>query len=62
MDLILGGFVRLHLETFSRADIDELESIMDIPDQEMLGWATKLVPVPAATVSPLLARILDFTP
>jgi antitoxin CptB len=62
MDLILGGFVTRHLDSFSAPEIADLERIMDIPDQEMLGWATKQAPVPAEHASPLLARILDYKP
>ena len=46
MDLILGGFVTRNLEGFTDAEIADLERIMDIPDQDMLSWATKQEPVP----------------
>lgn len=62
MDLILGGFVTRNLDGFTEAEIAELERIMDIPDQEMLSWATKQEPVPADHASALLSRILDLTP
>lgn len=62
MDLILGGFVTRNIENFTEADITELERIMDIPDQDMLSWATKQEPVPPGHASALLARILDLTP
>ena len=62
MDLILGGFVVKHLDQFSTMEIAELEAIMEIPDQEMLSWATKQEPVPERYASPLLARILDYKP
>lgn len=59
MDLILGGYVTRNLDAFSAADIDQLEAIMDIPDQEMLGWATKQEVVPEEYASPLLLKILE---
>lgn len=62
MDLILGGFVMKHLDRFSTVELDQLEAIMEIPDQEMLSWATKQEPVPERYASPLLVRILDYTP
>jgi antitoxin CptB len=62
MDLILGGFVTRNLEAFSEPEIAELERIMDIPDQDMLAWATKQVAVPPEHASALLARILAYTP
>ncbi len=62
MDLILGGFVTRHLTTFSEDEVAELERIMEIPDQDMLAWATGQQPVPDNHASPLLSRILDYTP
>jgi len=62
MDLILGGFVTRYIADFDSTELDELEAIMQLPDQEMLTWATRLVPVPAEHTSPLLLRILDFKP
>ncbi|MFM8746412.1 MAG: succinate dehydrogenase assembly factor 2 [Aestuariivirga sp.] len=62
MDLILGGFVTRHLAGFSLDEILELERIMDIPDQELLAWATRQTDVPAVHASPLLARILAHAP
>ena len=62
MDLILGGFVTRHIGSFSEAEVAELERIMDIPDQDMLSWATKQADVPAEHASLLLTRILAYTP
>ena len=62
MDLILGGFVARHIDTFSDAEIADLERIMDIPDQDMLSWATRQAEIPPQHVSPLLIRILASAP
>jgi antitoxin CptB len=62
MDLLLGGFVASNLDSFSETDIGELERIMDIPDQDMLTWATRQAPVPPEQCSALLSRILVLTP
>ena len=62
MDLILGGFVVKHLETFTEAEITDLERIMEIPDQDMLSWATKQADVPPEHLSALLTRILAYAP
>ncbi|PZF77080.1 succinate dehydrogenase assembly factor 2 [Aestuariivirga litoralis] len=62
MDLILGGFVVQHLGGFSEDEITDLERIMEIPDQDMLSWATRQAEVPPEHLSPLLTRILAYTP
>ena len=62
MDLILGGFVVKGLDQFSEAEIADLERIMEIPDQDMLSWATLQAPVPPEHASGLLTRILAYRP
>ena len=62
MDLILGGFVTRNIDAFTAVELDRLEAIMNIPDQEMLGWATKQKPVPPEHASPLLMHILGHRP
>ena len=62
MDLILGGFVTRNLDGFSEAEIADLERIMEIPDQDMLSWATRQAEIPPQHVSPLLIRILASAP
>jgi antitoxin CptB len=62
MDLILGGFVTGNIGTISAAELDQLEAIMDIPDQDLLNWATKQQAVPPELSSPLLLRILELGP
>jgi antitoxin CptB len=61
MDLLLGGYVAVHLATLSEADLDALETIIDIPDQTLLAWATRLEDVPA-NAPPLLRAILNHRP
>ena len=58
MDLILGGFVTRHVADLDHAQLDALETIMEIPDQEMLTWATGQAPVPEEFASPLLLQII----
>lgn len=60
MDLILGGFVSRNIDSLAMPEIAELETIMDIPDQDMLAWATKQQPLPEGLATPLLLRILDY--
>jgi antitoxin CptB len=62
MDLILGGFVTANLPHLSTEEIAELERIMDIPDQDMLAWATAQQAVPEQFTSDLLTRILGHRP
>jgi antitoxin CptB len=61
MDLLLGGFVTARLGALSAAEVADLEAIIDIPDQQMLAWATAQEALPE-DASPLLLEILRWRP
>lgn len=62
MDLIIGGFAEAHLAGLSAAELTDFARILELPDQEMLAWVTRVERVPEGVRSPLLDRILDFQP
>jgi antitoxin CptB len=62
MDLILGGFAEARIDAMTPAELDQLEAVIELPDQELLAWATRQEPVPIHRRSPLLDEILDFRP
>lgn len=62
MDLLLGGFVRAHLEQFSETELDELEIIIALPDPELMGWIMGEIPVPPPQATPTLRALLTYRP
>ena len=56
-DLLIGGFVRAHLDGFTAADLDALETLMDIPDNDLADWLTGRLPIPPGAATPMLLRI-----
>lgn len=60
MDLLLGGFATTRIDTMTPAELDQLEAVIDLPDQQLLAWATRQEPVPAQLRSRLLDEILAF--
>lgn len=62
MDIIVGGFAAANLETMDTAALDAFEAILDIPDQDLLSYATLLVDVPLHLRSPMLEAVLAFRP
>ncbi|MGH6854383.1 MAG: succinate dehydrogenase assembly factor 2 [Aestuariivirga sp.] len=62
MDLILGGFARQRIATMDETELLALEAIVELPDQELLSWATKVTPVPVEHVSALLMEMLEHRP
>jgi len=57
-DLMIGGFVRDHLATFAVADLDDLESLLQLPDTDLADWLTGRRPMPPEA-APMLRRIQE---
>jgi len=55
-DLMAGGFVRVHLAEFDPAELDALETLLDLPDTELADWLTGRIPLPT-DASPMLVRM-----
>jgi antitoxin CptB len=56
-DLMIGGFVREHLNTLTEADIEALEALMELPDVDLADWLTGRRPIPPEDATPMLLRI-----
>jgi antitoxin CptB len=59
-DLMIGGFVRAHLEALTEADLDALETVMEMPDTDLAEWLTGREPIPPEEDTPMLRRMRDF--
>jgi antitoxin CptB len=62
MDLILGGFAQKRIAALTESQLRELEAIIDLPDQDLLTWATKQGEVPSEHGSALLFEMLQHRP
>jgi antitoxin CptB len=60
VDLILGRFADGNIEELTDAELTEFESLMDVPDGELLAWLTGEADVPASHDGPLFRRLRDF--
>jgi len=58
-DLMIGGFVRAHLDDLTGPDLDALESLMDLPDVDLADWLTGRRAIPAERATPMLLRIRE---
>lgn len=59
-DLMLGRFVDAHVAALSASELVDLEAVLDMPDPDLFAWITGTEPVPAASRSPMLLRIIAF--
>lgn len=62
LDMLLGGFVRSRIDSFSTAELDELEIIIGLPDPELMGWIMGETPVPPLHATPTLKALLTYRP
>lgn len=58
-DLLIGGFVAARIGRFSAAELDTLETILDMPDPELADYLTGRRPIPPEADSPLLRAMRD---
>jgi antitoxin CptB len=59
-DLILGPFADSHVASFSEAELDEFERLLEVPDQDLYAWITDREPAPAPWNTSLMKRIRQF--
>jgi antitoxin CptB len=60
VDLILGGFADGNVETLNDAELSEFETLMNVPDGELLAWLTGEADVPASHDGPVFRRLRGF--
>lgn len=59
-DLILGPFVDTYGRELSADELDELERLLEQPDQFLYGWIIGREPPPPEYDTPILDRIRAF--
>ncbi len=59
MDIVMGTFVQNRIGHSDEPELQELERIVEIPDQDLLAWLTNAQPVPDGQLSPLLQEMLS---
>jgi antitoxin CptB len=62
MDILVGGYADAKLSTMTEQELSLFESLLDIPDQQLLSWVTLQEQVPAELTSPMLLDLLAFRP
>lgn len=60
MDILMGGFVDARLHALTAGELDELERLLDLPDDELFRWLCGAEAPPTERDTPLLAQIKAF--
>jgi antitoxin CptB len=56
-DLMIGGFVKRHIATFTEAELDELEAVLELPDVDLADWLSGRRAIPSHITTPMLERM-----
>ena len=59
-DLIMGRFADAHLNSFSDAELDQYEHLLDALETDLLSWMTGVSEVPADHDTAMFRRVRDF--
>ena len=62
MDILVGGYAARELPDMAAEQLQIFESLMDVPDQDLLAYATGQAPVPTAIDGAILRGMLAFRP
>ena len=46
MDILLGGFYEANMSRFSEDQFNEFEGLLEIPDDDLYGWAMGRMDIP----------------
>jgi antitoxin CptB len=57
VDLIFGTFAAAEILQLSEAELDQFETLLTAPDQEVYAWLRNAAPVPQAFDTPVFARL-----
>jgi antitoxin CptB len=58
-DILLGGFVRRHIDALHESELAALEALLEIPENDLADWLTGRLPIPEEADGPMLQRIRD---
>ena len=59
-DLILGPFADKYVSTFTEAELDGFEALLEQPDQDLYGWILEREPTPTEFDGPLMSKLKAF--
>jgi antitoxin CptB len=56
-DILLGGFVRRHIDALHESELAALEALLEVPENELADWLTGRLPIPEEADCPMLQRV-----
>ena len=62
MDILVGGYAQKHLAAMTAVELAHFAELLEIPDQDLLSWATNQSSIPPPQQSAMLDGVLRFRP
>lgn len=59
-DLLMGRFADCHIGDLSEAELDQYESLLEVPDHDLYVWVTGEMEIPPAYNTALMTRLRAF--
>ena len=59
MDILLGSYYKENMANFSDEQLDEFDSILEVPDHDLYAWVVESVAVPANARSAVLTNFIE---
>ncbi len=61
MDILIGGFANEALGRLTPEELDQFESLLEVPDQDLYGMIVADAPVPPALDHAVMRAIIAFS-
>ena len=61
MDILLGRFVEKYIELFNSAELDMLETLLELDDNEIYQYALDKVKIPEDLNNRVMELLKDYT-
>lgn len=59
-DLLMGRFADSHIGELSEAELDQYESLLEVPDHDLYVWVTGEMDIPAIYDTAVMKRLRAF--
>ncbi len=61
MDILIGGFAKEALGKLTADELDQFETLLEVPDQDLYGMIVADAPVPPALDDTVMRAIIAFS-
>lgn len=60
-ELLLRAFAEHHLDCLSSQELEDFETLLQVPDSDLLNWLSSTTEPPLSYQTPIFHRLLTFS-